>query len=84
MELFDEGVLAYLDNNDKDYFDVDFLHSHPLEYLLEENLGGKCLFHHGYMQKIGWCDIYTHSCYHHNYKNHMFHYDHLDYGMEKG
>ena len=35
VELFDEGVLAYLDNNDKDYFDVDFLHSHPLEYLLD-------------------------------------------------
>ena len=53
VELLDEDVLACLDNNDKDNFDVYFLHTHPLEYLLEENLGGKSLFHHGYMQKIG-------------------------------
>ena len=27
----DDYVLACLDNNDKDYFYVDFLHAHPLE-----------------------------------------------------
>ena len=32
---FDEGVLACLDNNNKRDFDGDFLHSHPLEYLLD-------------------------------------------------
>ena len=31
----DEGVLACLDKNDKDVFDVDFLHAHPLEYIIE-------------------------------------------------
>ena len=38
--------------NNNDEFDVDFLLEHPLEYILEENLGGKCLVHHGYMQKL--------------------------------
>ena len=28
---FDEGVLTCLDNNNKDGFDGDFLHAHPLE-----------------------------------------------------
>ena len=42
-------MLAWLDNSNKGYFDVDFLHAHPLEHLLEETLGGKCLVHHGYM-----------------------------------
>ena len=27
----DEGVLACLDNNNRDDFDVDFLYAHPLE-----------------------------------------------------
>ena len=31
--------MALLDNNNKDDFDVDFLLTHPLEYLLEETLG---------------------------------------------
>ena len=53
MACLDEGVLAYLDNNDKNNFDVNFIHAYPLEYLLEETLGEKCLFHHGYMQIIG-------------------------------
>ena len=52
VEYLDEGMLSCLDNNDKDDFDVYFLHAHPLEYLLEETLGGKCLVHHGYMQKL--------------------------------
>ena len=32
----DEGVLECLGNYDKDAFDVDFLHAHPLEYYLQE------------------------------------------------
>ena len=64
-----ESVLAYLDNNDKDDFDVDFLHAHSLGYILEETLGGKCLVHNGYMQKNFWFYTYFHFCYHHNYKN---------------
>ena len=32
----DEGVLECLGNYDKDAFDVDFLHTHPLEYYLQE------------------------------------------------
>ena len=31
VACLDEGVLAYLDNNDKNVFDVDFLHAYPLE-----------------------------------------------------
>ena len=45
-------MLEFLDNNDKDDFDVDFLRAHPLEYILEETLGGQYLVHHGYMRKI--------------------------------
>ena len=80
----DEGVLVWLDDNNKDGFDIYFLHSHPLGYLLEETLVGKCLFRHGYMQKIGWCETYPHFCYHHNYKNQMIYHDHLNDGREKG
>ena len=64
-----EVVVEYLDNNNKDNFDVDFLHAHPLEYILKENLGGKYLVHHTYMQKIGCCETHVHFCYHQNYKN---------------
>ena len=49
VTCLDEGVLECLDNNNKDDFDVDFLHAPPLEYILEENLGEKFLSHHGYM-----------------------------------
>ena len=35
----DEGVVKYLDNNNKDDFDVDFLLAHILKYFLEETLG---------------------------------------------
>ena len=31
VELLYEGVLECLDKNNKDDFDVDFLHAHPLE-----------------------------------------------------
>ena len=31
----DEGVLACLDKNNKDYLYIYILHAHPLEYLLE-------------------------------------------------
>ena len=33
-----KGVLACLENNYKNDFDVDFLNAHPLEYFLEETL----------------------------------------------
>ena len=42
MAWSDEGVLACLDNNDKDGFGVYFVHAHPLEYILEETLGDLC------------------------------------------
>ena len=75
VACLDEGVLAFLDKNNKDDFDVYFIHEHPLEYLLERTLGGQCLVHHGYMQKISWCETYDHFCYNHNYKNQMiYHY----------
>ena len=31
----DEDVLAFLDKNNKYNFDVNFIHAHPLEYILE-------------------------------------------------
>ena len=37
--LLYEGLMVWLENNNKDYFDVDFLLVHPLEYILEETLG---------------------------------------------
>ena len=52
VACFDEGVLACLDNTDKDDFNGCFIQTHPLEYLLEETLGGKSLVHYGYMWKI--------------------------------
>ena len=68
VAYFYEGVLACFDNNNKDDFDVCFIQAHPLEYLLEKHLGGRCLVHHGYMWKIGWCETYDHFCYQHKYK----------------
>ena len=65
------GVFACLDNNDKGDFYVDFLHAHPLEYILEETLGRQYLVHHGYMRKIFWWYTYVHFCYHRKYKNQM-------------
>ena len=73
-----------MDKNNKDGFHVDFLHAHSLECLIEENLGEKCLGHHGYMHKIGWYKTYAQFCYHHNYKNQMIYHDHLIEGREKG
>ena len=52
MECLYEGASSCLDNIDKGGFYVYSIHAHPLEYLLEETLGGKCLFHHGYMRKL--------------------------------
>ena len=43
-----EVVVEYLDNNNKDNFDVDFLLARPLVYILEGTLGVQCIFHHGY------------------------------------
>ena len=31
---FEEGVPACLDKNNKDDFDVYFIHEHPLEYII--------------------------------------------------
>ena len=78
----DEGVLACLDKNNEENVDVDCFHAHPLEYILEKTLGGKCLVWHGYMQKIGCYEIYVHFCYHHNYKNLMIYHDRLNDGRE--
>ena len=66
--LLDEGVLTCLDKNNQDDFDRDFIHAHPLENIYEETLGGNFLVHHGFMQKIGLYETYSHFCYHHNYK----------------
>ena len=68
LAWLDEGVLEYLKNNNKYYFDVELLHAHSLEYILEENLVGKFLVQHGFMQKCGWCDTFDQWCYRHNYK----------------
>ena len=84
VECLYEGVLACLDKNDKNGFEVDFIHLHPLEEIREETLGDQFLFQHGYMQKIDWCDTYVHFCYHHNYKHHMIYLDNLNDGREKG
>ena len=46
-----EGALTCLDKNDKDDFVVYFICTHPLEYTIEETVGGQCLVHHGYTQK---------------------------------
>ena len=47
-----KDVVACLDKNDSDNFNVDFLHAQTLEQIIEETFGGKCLVYHGYMQKI--------------------------------
>ena len=80
VELLDDGVFSCLDKNIKDYFDVYFLLTPPLEYIIEETLGRKCLFRHGDMQKIGWYDTYSPFCYHNNYKNQMIYQYHLNDG----
>ena len=67
VACLDEGVLVCLDNNNEDDFDVDFILAYLLEQLLEKTLGGKCLVHHGYMQKIGQYETFVHLCYQHNY-----------------
>ena len=54
-----EGVVACLDKNNKDDFDVDFLLANPLEYHLGETLGQQCIVHHGYMKKIVWYETYV-------------------------
>ena len=57
-----EGVVACLDNNNKNDFDVGFLHVHPLEYIIEVTLGGQCIFHYGYIKKIVLSGTYLHFC----------------------
>ena len=80
----DVGVLSWLDNNDKDDFNVDFFNAQPLQYLIQETLGGKFLVHNGYMQKKIWCGTYFHFCYHHNYEKQMICHEHMNDGREKG
>ena len=60
--------MACLDNNNKDGFYVVFLLSHTLKYIFEETLGEKCIFHHGYMNKILRYETYVHFFNDHNYK----------------
>ena len=50
VACFYEGVVKCLDKNNKEDFDIYFILAHPLEYILEENLGGKGLVHHGHMK----------------------------------
>ena len=71
MECLNEGVVKILDNNNRDNFDVDFPLAHPLEYLLEETLCGKCLVNHGYMEIFGWSETYIHIYHDHDYKTLM-------------
>ena len=52
MLFLDEGVLKFLYKNNKNGFDVYFLHFHSLEYLLEETLGGNSCVHQGYIKKL--------------------------------
>ena len=76
-------MVQCLDKNNKEYFDFYFLLTHPLEYIIEETLEGKCLFHHGYMNKIGWYETYVYFCHDHNYKTTMIYQYHMHYGREK-
>ena len=47
-----EGVVECFDKNNENYFDVENILSRPLLYLLGGILGGQCIVHHGYMNKI--------------------------------
>ena len=80
MACLDEGVLELLYNNSKNDFDVDYLLAHTLEYILEGALGGKCIFHHGYMNKFDWSDTYVHFCHDHKYKIPMIYQYYLNVG----
>ena len=50
MACFDEGMVEFLDNNNKDDFDVGFLLANPLGYIIEITLGRKCIVHRIYMK----------------------------------
>ena len=67
MACLGEGAVAWLVKNNQDYFYVDFLLPHPLEYPLEETLGGKCTAHHAYMNKIVRSETYVHFSHDHHY-----------------
>ena len=71
VTCLDEGVLAYLDNNDKDNFDVDFIHAHPLKYFLEKYWLGNVY-------------TYFHFCYQYNYDNQIIYHYKLNDEREKG
>ena len=63
---------------------MDVLSMHnPWNIFFKETLGGKCLVHHGHMNKIFWCETYAHFCYHHNYKKQIIYHDHLNCGRDK-
>ena len=79
LACFDEGVVALIYKNNNNGFTDIFILSYPLEYLLEENFGGQCLVHHGYMNKLVWYENYVHFCHCHNYKNLMIYQDHPNY-----
>ena len=80
VACWDEGLVKCMCKINKDYFDVDFLLAHPLEYLLEETL---CV-HQSYMNKIVWSDTYFHFCLDHTYKTPMVYQDRLNGGRDKG
>ena len=42
MTFLDEGVVAFLDKNNKDYFHVDFILAYPLEYIFDETMVREC------------------------------------------
>ena len=76
--------MAVLYKNNKDYFDVDFLRPHPLEYLIEEKLGGKCIVYHGNMNKFGCSETYVNFSHDHNYKKPMIYQAQLNDWRERG
>ena len=76
VACLDEGVVKLLDKNIKDSFDVDFIIANPLEYLIEEILGGRFIVHHGYMKKIGGSESDVPFCHCHHYKHLMIYQDH--------
>ena len=69
VTCLDKDVVACLDNNNnKDDFNVNFLLARPLVYLLEGILGGQCILHRGYINKIVWSETYVRFSHDHEYK----------------
>ena len=76
-------MVACLDNDNTDYFYVDFILAHLLEYLLEGTLSGKYILNHGYMKKIVCSKTYLHFYHDQNYKTTMIYQDTLNYGRDR-